>query len=175
MYFDVNNLYGWAMRQYLPFGGFKWADITTCWDVADDSSIGYVVEVDLMNPDHLHELHQDLPFCPENKTPPGSKEPRLLTTVYMKERCVIHYRNLKEALKIGLVLTRVRRILQLNQSTWLKQYIDLNIGFRRNARNDFEKSLFKLLNNSVFRKTMESVRNRIDVKLVTRWGGRYGA
>ena len=119
MYFDVNNLYGWAMTQYLPYGGFKWVDITTCWDVPDDSRVGYILEVDLMYPDHLHELHQDLPFCPENKTPPGSKEPRLLTTLYMKERYVIHYRNLKQALKHGLVLTRIHRILQFNQSPWL--------------------------------------------------------
>jgi len=110
MYFDVNNLYGWAMTQYLPFGGFKWAEITTCWDVPDDSRIGYILEVDLMYPDHLHELHQDLPFCPENKMPPGSKEKRLLTTLYMKERYVIHYCNLKKALKHGLVLTRIHHI-----------------------------------------------------------------
>jgi len=141
MYFDVNNLYGWAMTQYLPFGGFKWAEITTCWDVPDDSPIGYILEVDLMYPDHLHELHQDLPFCPEDKTPPGSKEPRLLTTLYMKERYVIHYCDLKQALKHGLVLTRIHRILQFNQSPWLKQYIDLNTDFRKMPRMTL-KSLF---------------------------------
>ena len=72
---------------------FQMAEITTCWDVPDDSPVGYILEVDLMYPDHLHELHQDLPFCPKNKTPPGSKEPRLLTTLYMKERYVIHLTN----------------------------------------------------------------------------------
>jgi len=76
MYFDVNYLYGLAMTQFLPYGSFKWADVTLRRHVADDS-----LDVDLMYPDHFHELHQNLPYCPENKTPPGSKEPQLLTTL----------------------------------------------------------------------------------------------
>jgi len=90
-----------------------------------------------MYPDHLHELHQYLPFCPENKTPPDSKEPRLLTlymTLYMKEMNVIHYRNLKQALEYGLVLTRINRILQFNQSPWLKKYNDLNTDFEKKLK-----------------------------------------
>ena len=74
-YYDVNNLYGEAMQHYLPFGGFEWVNVDTmapdAWRVPDVSSIGYVLEVDLAYPRKLHDQHQDLPFCPENMTPPG--------------------------------------------------------------------------------------------------------
>lgn len=75
-YYDVNNLYGEAMQQFLPVGGFKWVDVDAMknkdfWKVADDSSIGYVLEVDLAYPRKLHNQHRDLPFCPENRIPPG--------------------------------------------------------------------------------------------------------
>ncbi|RLU24050.1 hypothetical protein DMN91_004259, partial [Ooceraea biroi] len=96
MYYDVNNLYGWAMCQSLPSARFRWVEDIATLDVSaipPDSPTGYILEVDLE---------------------------KLVT-------------------------------------------------------NDFEKNLYKLMNNAVFGKTMENVRNRVDVKLVTRWDGRYGA
>ena len=63
MYFEVNNLYGAAMSQYLPFGSFEWVNepFDVC-DIHDDATTGYILEVDLGYPKQLHETHKDLPL-----------------------------------------------------------------------------------------------------------------
>ena len=110
-------------------------------------------------------LHNDLAFLPERME--ICKCNKLTCTVQNKKNYVIHIRALKQALNHGLKLTKVHRIIQFDQEAWLKPYIDMNTDLRKDAKNDFEKDFFKLMNNSVFGKTMENVRNHRDIKLVT--------
>ncbi|KAJ4445518.1 hypothetical protein ANN_12198 [Periplaneta americana] len=171
-YVDANNLYGFAMSQKLPYGGFAWLtdeeirhfDLQA---VNDDSEIGYVLEVDIEYPNHLFEKHKELPFCAEFAKPPGGKHKKLLTTLHSKQNYVAHYKLLQQAVDHGLQIVKIHRVIKFRQSHWLKQYIDLNTEMRRNANNDFEKDFFKLMNNAVFGKTMENVRKRTHFRLVS--------
>ncbi|XP_071578660.1 uncharacterized protein [Temnothorax nylanderi] len=178
MYYDVNNLYGWAMSESLPYANFQWLDDPENFDVTTvpaDSDIGYILEVDLEYPPNLHDVHADLPLCPTRDKPPGKRQEKLLATLYDKSRYVTHYQNLQQCLRLGLRLTRVRGVLRFTQSPWLRGYIELNTTLRTRASNEFERNMYKLMNNAVFGKTMENVRDHVDVRLVTRWDGRYGA
>ena len=109
MHFDVNNLYGWAMCQPLPYAKFQWVEDAANFYVSSigvDSPTGYIFEVDLKYPQRLHDIHADLPFCPRRAKPPGSIQDKLLATVYDKQRYVIHYRNLQQCTRYGLRIIR---------------------------------------------------------------------
>ena len=84
-----------------------------------------------------------------------------------KGKNVIHIRALKQALSHGLILKRVHRVIQCNQKAWLTPYIDMNTKIRKEAKSEFEKDFFKLMNKSVFGKTLENVKNHRDIKLAT--------
>jgi hypothetical protein len=217
-YLDANNLYGWAMSQYLPTGGFKWRKTNTrewprstkpldacdayycsvcnlnvpdlelheagnyhkteleeyeqpppppqldVMTIADDSPKGYILEVDLEYPENLHDLHNDYPLAPECVEIDGVT--KLIPTLRGKSKYVVHYRSLKQYLRLGLRLVKVHRVLEFDQSPWMKSYIDLNTEMRKRASNDFDRNFYKLMNNSVFGKTMENIRKRIDVRMV---------
>ena len=92
---------------------------------------------------------------------------KLVCNLYNKQKYVVHINSLKQELNHGLKLKKIHKIIEFNQKAWLKPYIDMNTELRKFARNDFEKDLFKLMNNSVFGKTMENIRKHRDIKLVT--------
>jgi len=91
---------------------------------------------------------------------------KLIKSLSNKEKYVLYYnyRNLKLYLDLGLKLTKVYRGVEIKQRTWLKSYIDFNTKMRTNANNSFQKDFFKLLNNSVFGKTVENLRKRCNVE-----------
>ena len=171
MYSDANNLYGWAMSQKLPVNGFRWVHDASRFNedfiknYNENSDVGYFLEVDVEYPKKLFSSHKDLPFLPERKK--LEKVEKLVCSIEDKEKYVIHIRALKQALNHGLVLKDVDRVIKFNQEAWLKPYIDMNTKLRTEAKNEFEKDFFKLMNNSVFGKIMENVRKHRDIKLVT--------
>ena len=188
LYLDANNLYGWAMSQPLPTGGFKWVDgcdklAETITEHPADSHEGFILEVDLEYPEELHNAHNAYPLAPERMTVKkewmseyqhellgagvaSSEVEKLVPNLYNKNRYVLHYCNLQLYLSLGMRLTKVHRALRFQQSCWMEPYIRLNTELRKKATSSFEKDLFKLMNNSVFGKTMENLRKRVDVKLV---------
>ena len=186
LYLDANNLYGWAMSQPLPTGGFEWVEACEGLAIADlpaDSPCGYIFEVDLEYPEDLHNVHNTYPLAPERMAvvrewmseyqheligvggAPAEVE-KLVLNLCTKERYVVHYRNLQLYLSLGMRLHKVHRDLRFDESPWMEPYFRMNTELRKKASSDFEKYLYKLMNNSVFGKTMENLRKRVDVKLV---------
>ena len=83
---------------------------------------------------------------------------KLVANLHDKTEYVIHIKNLKQALNQGLVLKKVHRVIKFHQNAWLKPCIDMNTDLRKKAKSNFERNIFKLMNNLVFEKTMENVR-----------------
>ena len=168
-YLDANNLYGWVMSKKLPTKGFKWIDNNEINEdfiknYNENDTKSYIFEVDVKNPKRLHELHNDLTFLSERME--VNKCKRLVCNLFNKKKYVAHINTLKRALNHGLKLKKIHRVIEFNQEAWLKPYIDMNTELRKSAKNDFEKDAFKLMNNSVFGKTMENIRKHRDIKLV---------
>ncbi|UYV75613.1 PLSCR3 [Cordylochernes scorpioides] len=184
---NCNNLYGWSMCQPLPTGRFRWLTSEECNQIdilalQDDSPIGYIFVVDLCYPEHLHDSHNDFPLAPERlqivesmlsdfqKSLPHSiaSSIKLCPNFFPKSSYTVHYRTLKFYLSQGLIhKIQIHKILSFNQSPWLKPYIDFNTDQRKQAKSEFEKSFWKLLNNSVYGKTIENLRKRVRVEVVT--------
>ena len=150
-----------GMSQKIPVNGFKWVkqkklskfneDFIKKYD--EDSNTGYFLEVDIDYPKELFNFHKDLPFLPERKK--VEKVEKLICSIEDKKKYVIYIRALKQALNHGLKLKKVHRVIKFNQKVWLKPYTDMNTKLRTNTKNEFE-NIFKLMNNSVFGKTMEN-------------------
>lgn len=138
MYLDANNLYGYSMMQYLPECDYRWCykefSVSDIMNIPEDVTTGYIFEVDLDYPQHLHDLHRDYPFCGANQpVPHTTNERKLLLTLDNKNNYVVHYKMLQCALRHGLILKKVHKVLQFTQSPWLKPYI-LQASNQRNLR-----------------------------------------
>ena len=116
-------------------------------------------------PKELHKNYNELPFLAEKLKIKRAEQ--LVPNLKCKKRYVVHIKALDQALKHGLKLKKVHRVIKFQQSRWMKAYIMLNTRIRKEAKNEFEKVFFKLMNNSIFGKTMKYIRNHKDMKLVT--------
>ena len=178
MYLDANNLYGVSMVQSLPYKNFKWSNDLTL----DQTGI---YEVDIEIPKELHEKFKDYPLAPEIKNIPEDnlseyqtylnnklnikyteKDKKLILDLLSKKNYKIYYKNLEYYIKLGVKITKIHRILIFDEKPFLKEYIDLNTNLRKEAKNDLEKDLFKLMNNTIFGKSMENILNRSNIKLI---------
>ncbi|KAK3782744.1 hypothetical protein RRG08_037743 [Elysia crispata] len=196
LYLDANNLYGWAMSQPLPTGGFRWVEdcdglVGTIQDQPADGPEGFILEVDLEYPQELHDEHNAYPLAPERMVVQkkwmseyqhgllgacegacegagvvSAEVEKLVPNLRDKNHYVLLYRNLQLYLGLGMKLKKIHRALRFEQSPWMEPYIRMNTKLRKQATSAFEKDLYKLANNSVFGKTMENLRKRVDVKLV---------
>ena len=170
-YLDANNLYGWAKSQPLPTGEFRWVEFredrspkTIVEELVMKKDRGYLLEVDVRYPKKLHNYHNDLPFMCEKMKINGVE--KLVPNLYYKRKYVIHIKALKQAIDHGLVLEGIHRAIEFKQSAWTQEYIDFNTKLRTAAKDNFEKDFYKLMNNSVFGKTMENIRKHRNIKLI---------
>ena len=167
VYLDANNLYGWAMSQPLPVGDFAWMrrEELQNWErFVEDEGVGCILEVDLEYPRELHDLHNDFPLAPEILELGDCK--KLTQNLRDKKEMVLHGRNLKQVLSLGMKLKSINRGISFSEKPFMKCYIDKNTELRAKGKTKFEKEFFKLMNNSVFGKTMENLRKRVSIELV---------
>jgi hypothetical protein len=173
------------MMQKLPCGGFLWNkeswDKERIMNLSNEGEIGYFFEVDLKIPKELHDKFNDYPLAPTHekgvysesmKAKMGKekeeKTNKLLATLNDKERYVLHYRNLKLYMQLGYELGEIHQVLEFKQDYIMKEYIEMNTKLRMQAKkdgNDFLVNLYKLMNNAIFGKTCENIRNHKDIKL----------
>jgi hypothetical protein len=184
------SMYGWAMMPAQPEGRCVWLtpDELRTLDVGaipTNGPYGYIIECDMSYPSDLHKSHSMLPLAPvkravhwEELSPyaltlldelglPLSHQPKLLLTLEPKSKYAVHHDLLKLYVWLGMKITHVHRAVRFGQSNYLAGFVTFNAGLRAHASNDLETSQYKLVENSVFGKFMENVRNRQRVLLVT--------
>jgi len=156
------------MSQPLPLSGFKWmgkSQIEKWEQFSNQEGCGCILEVDLECPKDLHDLQNDYPLGPERITVNGVE--KLIPNLADKKKYILHCKNLKEYLDLGLKLIKIHRGIFFNEEPLMKPYIELNTKLRTKASSEFEKDFFKVMNNSVFGKAMENIRNGVDIRLKT--------
>ena len=181
LYLDANNLYGYSMSQKLPYKNFKWSNDLTL----DKIQTGIYEDV-ISIPKELHYKFKDYPLAPEIKSIPennlseyqkylnnkvnikyNENDKKLILDLLPKKNYKVYYKNLEYHMQLGIKIDKVHKILTFDEKYFLKKYIDLNTELRKkNSKNDLEKDLFKLMNNTIFGKSMENVLNKSNVKLI---------
>ena len=193
LYLDANNLYGYAMSRPLPTGNFKIynenineneiIEMIKNYNI-DSNPKGYLFNVDIHIPEDKHSYLNGYCPCPELKEPLENmisnfnknaykashkgkfkSSKKLILDLCDKKEYLVHIDNLKFYLEIGCVITKINCYVEFDHSRWLEKYIMFNTEMRTKAKNDFEKDFFKLMNNSYFGKTMESVKKRKNFKI----------
>ena len=129
-----------------------------------DTNRSFIFEVDLDYPKSLWDSHNDYPLAPEKLK--VDKIDKLICSFLPKKHYVVHYKNLKQYLKEGVILKKVHRGIKFYQSPWMEPYIRKNTDLRKLATSSFEKDFFKLMNNSIFGKTIENIRKRQNVNII---------
>lgn len=174
LYFDMNSLYSTAMTFPLPVGDFRSEDhlhfsqtcLSEIMNLTIDSPRGYLFECDFTIPISLHDNFDDYPPLPENYSPTGKKEDvRLIPHLGGRKNYLIHYLHLQLVLKLGVTLTKIHSVHSFKQERCMKTFIMNNITKRKNAKSEWEKNFYKLLNNSIYGKTIENVLKRQKVIL----------
>lgn len=185
MYFDITNLYGYGLSSTLPSGGYLWIDdvlqkngiVNNIEKLSINDPIGYFLEIDAEFPNDCHDYLKDFPPAPVNdsifneNTSPYYQDllekfgmrhdnnlKKLLCPLYARSKYIVHYRNLQQYTKLGMVVTKVHRVLQFNQSNWLEPYVTFCTQKRAQSKNDFEKDFYKLLVNSLYGKFIQNNR-----------------
>lgn len=190
-YIDANNLYGQAQMSFLPYSEFTWLTETEIekidWkNISTENNFGYLLEVDLEYPKKLHEKHSNFPLAPENihvdyeNLSPFSKKSlfrstqtkkysdcKLSSTFHDRKNYVLHFKNLKLYLSLGLKLLVVHRVLRFRQKKFIAPFIEMCTQERQKAKTKFEQDQFKKVANSTYGKTIQNVRNYCTVKLHT--------
>ena len=189
LYVDVNNLYGYCLSKPLPTSSFRFLskseiDSLDITKHPDDSTVGYILDVEIYTPDELHDYFSDL--CPisdrihitpdmlsdytkylyakiQTKIP--LKSTKLTSTLLKRKQYVVYYVNLKYLLNLGLKVSKVHRVLSFHQTPWVKSYIEMNTQRRKASKNDFEKSFYKALNNVIWGKSCQSRRKERQIVL----------
>jgi len=168
------------MSNPLPVGKFQFLSQTEIdlMSIPPDGDTGYIIECNLIYPDHLHPLHSDYPLAPEHLTvnvemlSPFATQfidkewkfsKKLIANLHNKNKYVTHYRNLQFYLNHGLIVTKIHRILSFQQCPWLKPWIDYCTTKRKTATSEFKSDLQA---NATFGKTMEQVRHRVNIRLI---------
>ena len=182
LYLDANNLYGWAMSQKLPESDFKWEKDSNYYKEIPEGR-GCLIECDLKYTEICKKKTHKYPLAPEKMKikkeelsdyqlnllgdKPLGNEEKLFLTLRDKEKYIIHNSVLEKYLKLGMKVTKVHRTISFKESNWLAKYINFNTEQRTKAKSDFEKDLWKLMNNSFYGKTLENIRGRSEIKLLT--------
>ena len=187
---DENNMYGGAMSRFLPSSGFRWltheevANFRLATLSEEDGPVGFLLDVDLQFPRELHDYFNDFPPAPESimvedkwlselqrqafNTEKRARSQKLVPHLNDHRHYHVHGCTLKLYLTLGVVVSKVHRILTFQQTQLIKPWVDLNTSLRKKAAeigDTLAVEQAKLMVNATYGKTLQNVRKYADYKL----------